>query len=370
MDPRIKKLAGNLVNYSCRVKKGEKVLVECMGSSGIPLVRAIVKEIYNAGAIPHIDLKDYSITRELLKDCSVQQLESMARYELVRIKEMDAFIGIRASDNASELRDIKPEKMNAYMKYFAEAVTEERVNNTRWVVLRYPNYSMAQLANTSMEAFEDFYFDVCNLDYARMSKAMDGLVKLMNKTDKVHITGKDTDLIFSIKDIPAVKCAGEFNIPDGEVFTAPVKTSVNGRITFNCPAVYQGVTYENISLLFENGKIIKAAANYTERINQVFDTDNGARYIGEFALGVNPYITKPMKDTLFDEKIMGSFHFTPGKCYREASNGNKSAIHWDMVCIQTPEYGGGEIYFDNVLIRKDGRFVLPELECLNPENLK
>ncbi len=370
MDPRIKKLAGNLVNYSCRVKKGEKVLVECMGSSGIPLVRAIIKEIYNAGALPHTDLKDYSITRELLKECSVQQLESMARYELVRIKEMDAFIGIRASDNISELSDIKPEKMNAYMKYFAEAVTGERINNTRWVVLRYPNHSMAQLANTSMEAFEDFYFDVCNLDYGRMSKAMDVLVGLMNKTDKVQIKGKNTDLIFSIKDIPAVKCAGEFNIPDGEIFTAPVKTSVNGKVTFNCPAVYQGFTYENISLLFENGKIIKASANDTERINKVLDTDEGARYIGEFALGLNPYITKPMKDTLFDEKIMGSFHFTPGKCYREASNGNKSAIHWDMVCIQTSEYGGGEIYFDNVLIRKDGIFVLPELECLNPENLK
>src|SRR4030066_589227 len=370
MDPRIKKLAGNLVNHSCRVKKGEKVLVECMGSSGIPLVRAIVKEIYNAGALPHIDLKDYSITRELLKECSVQQLESMARYELVRIKEMDAFIGIRASDNISELSDIKPEKMNAYMKYFAEAVTEERVNNTRWVVLRYPNHSMAQLANTSMEAFEDFYFDVCNMYYGKISKAMDNLVELMNKTDEVHITGKDTALSFSIKDIPAIKCAGEFNIPDGEAFTAPVKSSVNGKLAFNCPAVYQGVTYENIKLKFKDGRIIEASSNDTERINKVLDTDKGARYIGEFAIGVNPHITSPMKDTLFDEKIMGSFHFTPGKCYKEASNGNNSAIHWDLVSIQTPEYGGGEIHFDGVLIRKDGRFVTSKLKGLNPENLK
>ena len=160
------------------------------------------------------------------------------------------------------------------------------------------------------------------------------------------------------------------NIPDGEVYTAPVKDSINGTLTYNTPAVFQGFTFENISFRFENGKIVEATANDTERINEVLNTDEGARYIGEFAIGVNPYILKPMKDTLFDEKIMGSFHFTPGNCYEEeAPNGNSSAIHWDLVCIQTPEYGGGEIYFDDVLIRKDGRFVVKELECLNPENL-
>jgi aminopeptidase len=370
MDPRIEKLAKNLVNYSCRVKKREKVLVECSGNSGIPLVRVLIKEIYKTGGVPYIDLKDSSIIRELLKESTINQLKSLAKYELTRMKEMDAFIGIRAGDNVSEMSDTPPEKMAAYMKYFVEAVNEERINNTKWVVIRYPNNSMAQLANTSTEAFEDFYFNVCNLDYSKMSRAMDNLVELMNKTDKVHITGKDTDLTFSIKDIPAVKCDGEFNIPDGEVFTAPVKTSVNGRLAYNCPAIYQGVVYENIKLHFKNGKITEVSANNTERINKVLNTDEGARYIGEFSLGVNPYITRPMKDALFDEKIMGSFHFTPGKCYKEASNGNSSAIHWDLVCIQTPEYGGGEIYFDGILIRKDGRFVTPKLKGLNPENLK
>ncbi|GAI01955.1 unnamed protein product [marine sediment metagenome] len=370
MDPRIEKLAKNLVNYSCKIQKGEKVLVECVGNSGIPLSRALIKEIYKTGGVPYADLKDNSVIRELLKENTTEQLESLAKYELVRMKEMDAFIGIRASDNVSEMSDIAPEKMAAYMKYFVKAVNEERINNTKWVVIRYPNNSMAQLANTSVEAFEDFYFNVCNLDYGKMSKAMDILVKLMNKTDKVHITGRDTDLTFSIKDIPAVKCDGEFNIPDGEVFTAPVRNSVNGRLAYNCPAVYQGVAYENISLQFKNGKIIEATASDTERINKVFDTDEGARYIGEFSIGVNPYITRPMKDVLFDEKIMGSFHFTPGKCYKETSNGNDSAIHWDLVCIQTPEYGGGEIYFDDILIRKDGRFVTEELGGLNSENLK
>ena len=222
----------------------------------------------------------------------------------------------------------------------------------------------------STDAFEDYYFNVCNLDYSKMSKAMDKLVDLMNKTDKVRLTAKDTDLTFSIKDIPAIKCAGEMNIPDGEVYTAPVKDSINGTITYNTPSLKDGFTYENIKLTFKDGKIIEATANDTEKINKIFDMDEGARYVGEFAIGVNPYILNPMKDTLFDEKIAGSIHFTPGCCYDDAYNGNQSALHWDLVLIQRPEYGGGEIYFDDVLIRKDGLFVIDELKCLNPENLK
>jgi aminopeptidase len=229
---------------------------------------------------------------------------------------------------------------------------------------------MAQLANTSLEAFENFYFDVCNLDYKKMSNAMDALVNLMQKTDIVRLKGIGTDLTFSIKGIPAIKCAGEMNIPDGEVFTAPVKDSVNGKITYNTPAIYQGFTFENICFEFKNGKIINATSNDTQRLNKILDTDEGSRYIGEFSFGVNPYITKPMKDGLFDEKISGSIHLTPGSCYDEAPNGNKSSIHWDLVYIQTPEYGGGEIYFDDKLIRKDGKFVVDELLPLNPENLK
>lgn len=371
MDPRIQKLAENLISYSCEMKKGEKVLIESYGNTTMPLVRALVKEAYKIGAIPFVEIKDSSVMRQLLMEATEEQLKFMAEYELKRMKGMDAYIGIRGNDNVSEMGDVPSAKMSMYMEHFSKPVhSEERVNNTKWVVLRYPNNSMAQLANKSLEAFEDFYFNVCNLDYSKMSKAMDNLVALMEKTDKVHIKGVGTDLTFSIKGIPVIKCDGKNNIPDGEIFTAPIRDSVNGYLTYNCPAVYQGVTYENIRLEFENGKIVKATANDTERINKVFDTDEGARYIGEFAIGVNPYITTPMKDTLFDEKIMGSFHFTPGKAYDDASNGNKSAIHWDLVCIQTPEYGGGEMYFDDVLIRKDGRFVLPQLEALNPENLK
>lgn len=369
-DPRIIKLASNLINYSCSIQKGEKVLIEAIGFE-TPLVTELIKQTYLAGGIPFVTIKDKEIDRALLMSCTEEQLQMMAKYEAARMSDMDAYIGIRAGNNITETSDVPGENMSLYMKHFWSPVHGSiRVPKTKWVILRYPNYSMAQAAGTSTEAFEDFYFNVCNLDYSKMSQAMDSLVTLMKKTDKVHITGEGTDLTFSIKGITPIKCDGKLNIPDGEVYTAPVKTSVNGYISYNTPAVYNGFTYENIKLEFKDGKIVNATSNDNERINKVFDTDEGARYVGEFAIGVNPYILKPMKDTLFDEKIAGSIHFTPGASYDNAFNGNKSSVHWDLVFIQRPEYGGGEIYFDDVLIRKDGLFVIDELLGLNPENLK
>lgn len=368
MDQKIRKLAKTVVAYSISIEPGENVLIHCTGQSPAGLVRAVIDEVYSAGGHPFVKWEDSRTNREILLGASREQMQQQADMDLEQMKRMQAYVGIRGSDNVNEMSDVPAETMKLYMEIM-RPVTDYRVHNTKWVVMRYPNASMAQLASCSQDTFENFYFKVCTLDYGRMSRAMDRLVDLMNHTDQVHLKAHGTDLTFSIKDIPAIKCDGKFNLPDGEVFTAPVRNSVNGKITFNCPAVYNGVTYEHIMLIFSEGRIVNATANDTDRLNQVLDTDEGARYVGEFAIGVNPYILKPMKDTLFDEKIMGSIHFTPGQCYEEASNGNDSAIHWDLVLIQTPEYGGGEIYFDGVLIRKDGRFVHPDLEDLNPENL-
>lgn len=371
MDERIKVLAHNLVHYSMNVQKDEKVYVHYTGYSTKELAKQIIKEVYLAGGLPFPHYTDESIKRETLLNCTEEQIALMAKIDAAEMEQMNCYVGVRGSDNATELADVPADKMGMYEKLYTTPVHHNvRIKKTKWVVLRYPNDAMAQLANTSTENFQDFYFNVCNLDYSKMGQAMTSLVDYMNHTDKVKIVGPGTNLTFSIKDIPRIPCAGECNIPDGEVYTAPVKNSINGTLSYNTPAVYQGFTYENIKLTFKDGKIIDATANDTERINKVFNTDEGARYVGEFAIGVNPYVLNPMKDTLFDEKIMGSFHLTPGNCYDEAPNGNKSSIHWDLVCIQTPEYGGGEIYFDDVLIRKDGRFVVPELECLNPENLR
>lgn len=369
-DPRLQRLAANLAGYSIHVQPGDNVLINMIGSER-ELVKCLIEEIAKRGGKSYVEIEDRAVLRELLMHATEEQIETWASCDLARMKQMQAYIGIRAGDNASDLSDVPADKMQLYNRLHRHPVhLEQRVKHTKWVVLRYPNASMAQQANMSTEAFEDFYFDVCNLDYARMDRAMDPLQSLMSRTDKVRIVGPGTDLRFSIKGIGAQKCSGERNIPDGEVYSCPIRDSVNGTIAYNTPSISNGFTFENIVFTFENGKIVHAEANDTKRLDAVLDTDEGARYIGEFSLGFNPHILHPMKDTLFDEKIAGSLHFTPGQAYETADNGNRSAVHWDLVLIQRPEYGGGEVYFDDVLVRKDGLFVLPELQGLNPEALK
>lgn len=329
----------------------------------------LIRDVYKAGGKPFVNIRESKIIAELCMGCDEEQLNYQTDYLLYEGREIDVFIGVRAFDNVFELADVPAEKLNLYMR-INKPTRDQLVDNTKWSVLKYPNPAMAQLACISTEKFTDFFYDVCTIDYEKMSKAMDPLVELMNKTDNVHIIGPGTDLTFSIKGIPAIKCDGRINIPDGEVYTAPVRESVNGVITYNTPSQEQGYTFENIRFEVKDGKIIDATCNDTKRINELLDTDENARYFGEFAFGVHPNILHPMKDTLFDEKIAGSFHLTPGRSYENAFNGNRSAVHWDLTLIQRPEYGGGEIWFDDVLIRKDGLFVLPELEGLNPENLK
>lgn len=369
-DLRINLLAKNLINYSCSLKKGEKILIEAKGIDYM-LVNALVREVYNVGAYPFVEIYDNRVSRQLLLGTSKEHAMLKAKYQAVRMAEMDAYIGIRGGENCNENSDVPEENLKIESEYFSHPVHHEiRVKKTKWVVLRYPNQGMAQQANMSTDAFEDFYFDVCNLDYSKMDNAMNALKKRLDNADKVRIVAKDTDLTFSIKGIGSKKCSGERNIPDGEIYTAPIKNSINGKITYNTPSVENGFKFENVSFVFENGKIVSATANDSEKLNAILNTDEGARYIGEFAFGVNPYITKPMGDILFDEKIAGSIHFTPGCCYDDCYNGNISAIHWDLVLIQTEEYGGGEIYLDGELIRKNGLFVVEDLKCLNPENLK
>lgn len=367
MDQRIKVLSHSLINSSLKVKAGENVLINISGFDTLDIGKALIAEVYAAGANPFIEIKDSSINRAVLLGANEDQLNTMLSYQLLEMQKMDSFVAVSSTDNVYELSDVPQEKLSL-MNKILDPVLRERVDRTKWVILRYPNGSSAQNAKMSKEAFTDYYFDVCCVDYDKMAAAFVPLKELMERTDAVHIIGNGTDLSFSIKDIPVIPCAGECNIPDGEIFTAPIRDSVNGMITFNAPSLYNGTVFENICLEFKDGKIITASANNSVLLNKILDTDEGARYVGEFSLGVNPKVTSPILDTLFDEKIAGSFHFTPGAAYEEANNGNHSAIHWDMVCMHSDEYPG-EIYFDNVLVRKNGVFVLPELEGLNPERL-
>ena len=367
MQPNYLKLAKVLTGFSTNLQKGERVLIDAFD---IPqaMVIALVRAARDLGAIPYVNIQNACISRELVNGLDAEQFETQATWELARMQKMDAYIAVRGSNNIFEMSDVDPAKVSHVMKAMKE-VLDYRVNKTKWVILRWPTPAMAQQAMLSTESFEDFFFRVCTQDYSRMVDGMKTLEDLMSNTDQVHLKGPETDLRFSIKGIGAVACGGRHNIPDGEVFSCPVRDSVEGEITYNAPTIYQGVSFDRIHLKFEKGRIVHADGSNGKRLNEILDSDDGARYIGEFAIGFNPHILEPMRDILFDEKIAGSFHFTPGQAYEEADNGNRSQVHWDMVQIQRPEYGGGEIWFDGELIRKDGLFVKDELKKLNPDYL-
>ena len=360
-DSRITKLAENLIQYSVQLQPGEKLLID-LPNGGEEIATALVEETYRVGGIPFVNMESEVIRKALLLGATKEQYEYQLKYDLERMKDMDAYIGVRRVDNLYEMVDVPADKMKIYTEYSGPLHLGERCKHTKWCVLGYPTNSFAQMAHMSTQAFEEYYFKVCTLDYAKFNELMEPLRVVMSKTDQVHIKAPGTDLTFSIKNCWAGICSGRFNIPDGEVGTGEiVKESVNGTIAYNVPSNYQGTVFTDIQFTFKDGKIIRAISSDTEKLNAILDTDEGARYIGEFSIGTNPFMTQPIYNTLFDEKMIGSFHFTPGY---------NSSIHWDLIQSHKPECGGGEIWFDGVLIRKDGEFVLEELIHLNEEALK
>ena len=373
IDKRIAQLAENILKNSVQLKKDEKIYIEAFGASTKDFFNELIKETIKLGAVPFYFYNDASFEKSLIEGASEKQIEDYTAIHKRLMEEADCYVAVRGYDDAFALSDVSSKNMDRFGKIFQEQVhMRTRLPKTRWCVLRWPNTSMAAMSRMSLKQFEDFYFDACLLDYRKMGKAMLPLKELMDKTENVHIKGNDTDLTFSLKGIKAIVCDGKMNIPDGEVYSAPVKDSINGYVQFNTDTMYDGVFYSNIRLEFKNGRIVTGTSLVNnDKFQKMLDLDDGSRYMGEFALGVNPYITHPILDILFDEKTCGSFHMAIGNSYEdETNNGNKSSIHWDLVKIQTLEHGGGEIWFDNKLIRKDGLFVLPELKGLNPQNLK
>ncbi len=370
-DPRAARLAQLIVRHSLRLVPGEAVLIEGYDlDPGHAFLLDLVDEVHRAEAMPVVSVLSNAVQRQLVAGGSDAQFRLQAALDLHDMQQVQAYVGIRGAHNSSELSNVPAERLAAWRRIVGGPVhLDYRVNHTRWVVLRWPDPAMAQAANMNTEQFEDFYFRACTLDYGRMAAAMQPLAERMRATDQVRLTAPGTDLRFSIRGIGVVPCEGRRNLPDGECFTAPVRDSVHGTITYNTPSLYQGTTFERIQFTFEGGRIVRAAGNPQESLDALLDTDEGARHVGEFSLGFHPHILHPMKDTLFDEKIAGSLHFTPGQAYGIADNGNRSQIHWDLVLIQRPEYGGGEVWFDGECVRRDGRFVVPELEGLNPERL-
>ena len=368
-DARRAALARTIIHHSTRLAPGEAILIDAYDVAD-GLVNDLVDAAYDAGGLPLVQLRRASIIRQHLRAGLEAQIALNAEIEMFQMKHVQAYVGLRAWENVSELSDVPPEHLAMNARLYQKPVhSDYRVNHTKWVVLRFPTPSMAQLANMSTSAFEDFFYEVCSVDYRRMADAIAPLAERMRRTDRVRLTGPGTDLSFSIAGIGAVPCEGRRNLPDGECFSAPVRDSVRGTITFNAPSLYQGTTYTNVRLTFEGGCVVRAEGEPLDKLQHLLSLDEGASHVGEFSLAFNPYVLHPIKDTLFDEKIAGSLHFTPGQAYELADNGNRSQIHWDLVLIQRPEYGGGEVWFDGELVRKDGLFLPPELEGLNPDRL-
>ncbi|MBO5856738.1 MAG: aminopeptidase [Clostridia bacterium] len=361
-------LAEKLVNYSCSVKKGEKVLVTYSDAPN-SFIEYLIEEITKVGAIPLIFRMDKAIKRRLLLNSS----EEMFKYykDMVEpiMKSADTVILIGGSYNDFELADIPPSTFAKYSKLYVEPIHFNIRCSKRWVLLRYPTTAFAQSSQMSTEKFSEFFFNVCTFDYSKLDSLMDPLKELMEKTDKVKIETPTTNLEFSIKGMPAIKCSGQCNIPDGELYTAPLKTTVNGTIVFNVPALDNGVEFNNIKLVFKEGKIIDFDCNDRDKFEEILNTDEGSRYLGEFSFGLNPYCVKSVKDILFDEKMSSSIHLAIGSSYDDCYNGNKSGVHLDLIQSHTPQNGGGKIYFDDKLIYEDGKFLLPNLVALNRENL-
>jgi len=368
-DVRITKLAELLVNHSCSLTTGEKVLIESINAPN-EIVISLIRAAKAAGASPVVIQKDDQLIRELARTCTVDDVKLMARCELAMLKEMDAFISIRGVPNAHEYADVPPDKRSLLLENYIEPVhLQYRNANLKWVALRWPTSAFAQRAGMSTEAFEDFFFEASTLDYAKLEQAMTPLAELLDETDIVRIVGPgDTNLKFSIKGISQYKSAGYHNVPDGELFTAPIKDSIEGRICYNVRSTFYGHTFENICFDFHQGRVVNAVCSQNiDALNKLLEQDDGAAYVGEFAFGVHPLITRPIDDILFDEKMTGTIHLAQGNSYPMCDNGNRSAIHWDLILDQREKMGGGSVFFDDALVRQAGVFVLPQLAALNPQ---
>lgn len=365
-DNRLTILAHNLLDNSLQIEKGDNFVIKAPYSAK-PLILEIINYANEIEANAFVTITDQDIWHTQMQGINKRSLEISNDIETLKFSYMKGLINIKEEENEGTSIDLETLSL---MGKINKKLNDDIIDNKKWVLLEWPTEAAAQKVNMSYEDYYNFVLDVCTLDYASMGKKAQVLKDLMERTDKVRIVGPNTDLTLSIKGRKAVICKGERNIPDGEVYVGPVKDSINGKITYNVKSKYQGKTFENICFEFKNGKIVNASASsYNKALNKILDIDQGARYIGEFSLGFNPLIKKEIGNILFDEKMKGSFHLTPGKCYKRSNNGNDSQIHWDLVCCQLEEFGGGQIYFDDVLIRDNGIFVLKELECLNPSNL-
>ncbi len=368
VDKRVIKLFNLLMDHSIRLNSDDVLLISTDNIPPEPVAQ-LVKLAYQRGAKVMVKMKSSLPLAAQVPGSSDEFIKKLGEQDLQEVKKCTALIKLFSDTNPFDLADVPTEDM-ARWRSGLRAAQNEILDNKKWVLVMWPSQTAAQMASKSTKAFTDYLLKVCTIDYPKMAKAAEPLAQRMTAGKEVQIKAPGTNLRFSIEGLPGIPCTGEYNIPDGEVFTCPTRYSMEGEITYNIPSTYLNTSFTNVHFKVKEGKIIEATAdNNVKKLNDILDTDEGARYFGEWAIGFHPLITEPMNDILFDEKIAGSMHLTPGRAYKECDNGNTSSVHWDLVQIQRPEYGGGEIWIDGELIRKDGMFIPKDLLQLNPENL-
>jgi aminopeptidase len=366
-DLRLEKLADLLVNYSVAVRPGDKVAIQGE-TQAEPLFKALYAKVLQAGGHPFLALSPNGLSELFYKLASDDQIKHIPPPTRLLYDTYDVMISIGAEDNTKALTNIDTARIVAraqarsdMRKNFLERSARKEV---RWTYALYPTSAYAQDAEMSLGEYEDFVYQAClgdendPIDYwKRFSARQQKVVEWLKGKKKIHVTAPETDLTFSVEGRSFINCDCQMNVPDGEVFTGPVEDSINGHVYFSYPTIENGHEVDGVRLWFKDGKVIKAAAAKNEEfLLKTLDTDEGARYVGEFAFGTNTGITKFTRQILFDEKIGGSFHMALGASYPETGGKNVSAIHWDMICDMRR---GGEVMVDGKLLYKDGRFVIP-----------
>lgn len=354
VDPRIKKLAGILVNYSIKMKKGDVIEVSC-GPAAAPLALEVYKLILENEALPMLNVGLPGAAYQYYKLATDDMLKTFPKIRMYEAEHTAGSISIGTDYNTKEFTNIDSKKI-ALRRKVIKPIQDKEMEKDNWVICEYPTDALAQDAEMSLEEFEDFVYSATNVDYEKMDKDQDHLKKLFDKGKTVRIVAKDTDLTFSIDGRDAIKCAGNRNIPDGEIFMAPVDDSANGHIAYSFPAIRGGKEVDGIRLEFKDGEVVRASATKNEDfLLEMIKTDEGAKRLGEFGIGLNFGIKKFIKQILFDEKIGGTVHLALGMAYKEGGGKNDSAIHWDMICDLR---NGGELYLDGKLVQKNGKFLV------------
>ncbi|MDM5335848.1 aminopeptidase [Fictibacillus enclensis] len=354
-----------IIHQSLTLNAGETVYVDIVGEVSQEFTDRLATAILKIKATPIFHFSPITLLKTQLIHGDAQFFDNLIQNELPLLKQVDAYMSIRADQNIYELQDVPAQKQELYTKHYALPKQME-IMEKKWLILKYPTEALAQLAHLSIDQFKRAFFKASSVNFKPLEPGIKSLQKRLATTKNVRVLSPHTDLTFSIHNMPSFVCTGTYNLPDGEIFTAPLLYSANGCITFNVPSSLLGTTYEHVKLQFENGRIVKATCSQQEQFNLLLQTDNGASYLGEFGIGFNPEILHPFGNPLFDEKMAGSIHLAIGQPYEMSDNGNKSNIHLDLILCQIEEYGGGELYFDDELIRKNGYFVPDHLHSLNP----